>query len=110
MKSEHGNYPKLCERLFNNTLDAEDSKAQNDFARAWADPSLIEAIPEKKRNVKVPISCGADYYRKDGGHVDVAIYASQDELLYDELQFTAEELKHYDLDKDIFEKVEVQND
>ena len=106
LKSEHGNYPKLCERLFNNTLDVEDSKAQNDFARAWADPSLIEVIPEKKWNVKVPpFERTNKYYYKFGEKLRWAGRVGNDD---EDQQFTADELKEYRLDDDMYEKVEVK--
>ena len=106
LKSEHGNYPKLCERLFNNTLDVEDSKAQNDFARAWADPSLIEVIPEKKWNVKIPpFSRTNNYYFKVGKNLESAASEYNGD---EDQQFTADELKEYGLDDDMYEKVEVK--
>lgn len=104
LKSEHGNYPKLCERLFNNTLHVEDSKAQNDFARAWADPSLIEAIPKKKWNVKIFNSDDSIYWKKQEGGLTATVIEDSGNPY---TRFTAEELKHYGLDNDLFEKVEV---
>ena len=104
LKSEHGNYPKLCERLFNNTLHVEDSKAQNDFARAWADPSLIEAIPKKKWNVKIFNSDDSIYWKKQEGGLTATVIEDSGNPY---TRFTAEELKHYGLDKDMFEKIEV---
>lgn len=78
-----------------------------DFARAWADPSLIEVIPEKRWNVKVaPFERTKRYYCKDDkgllGEGDS--YSNQ----YEFQQFTADELKEYGLDDDMFEKVEVK--
>ena len=104
LKSEHGNYPKLCERLFNNTLHVEDSKAQNDFARAWADPSLIEAIPKKKWNVKIFNSDDSIYWKKQEGGLTATVIEDSGNPY---TRFTAEELKHYGLDNDLFEKDEV---
>ena len=106
LKSEHGNYPKLCERLFNNTLDVEDSKAQNDFARAWADESLIEVIPDKKWNVKVPHIENRFYFKHTDGGLKGSSSAYNDD--YNQ-QFTVEELKYYGLeDESIYKRVEVE--
>lgn len=52
---------KWYERLFCST---DCNQAQLEFARAWVDPSLIDVIPDKKWNVKVPISHERDYYCK----------------------------------------------
>lgn len=106
-------YPKLYTRLFGNSSHEGDSKAQLEFARAWADPSLIEVIPDKKWNVKVPISHERDYYYKDaavgGGKTVITNRVGNGSELWTDydFQFTAGELKHYGLDSDLFEKVEV---
>ena len=55
-------YPRWFSRL--NDYPDDNDKHQIEFARAWADPSLIEVIPDKKWEVKVP--CAPDhYYFKD---------------------------------------------
>lgn len=83
-------------------------KAQTDFARAWADPSLIEVIPEKKWNVKIPPFEKTDrYYYKDDGKLG---WADSDDNDEEDQQFTADELKEYGLDDDMYEKVEVTDD
>lgn len=97
-------YPKLYTRLFGNSSHEGDNKAQLEFARAWTDESLIEVIPEKKWNVKIFNSDDAIYWKKQDGSLTVATIDLTDS---DRTQFTAEELKHYGLDKDIFEKIEV---
>lgn len=99
-------YHKLYTRLFGNSSHEGDSKAQLEFARAWADPSLIEVIPEKKWEVKVP--CAPDhYYFKDTDNELIVSYSSDG--TESRKQFTSKELKHYGLDNDLFEKVEVSN-
>lgn len=77
-----------------------------DFARAWEDPSLIEVIPEKKWNVKVPpFERTSRYYYKHGGELGGADSVGNDD---EDQQFTDSELKEYGLDDDMFEKVEVK--
>ncbi|MBN7275086.1 hypothetical protein GNF18_08045 [Ligilactobacillus pobuzihii] len=99
-------YHKLYTRLFGNSSHEGDSKAQLEFARAWADPSLIEVIPEKKWNVKIPPFERTDrYYYKDGRKLG---WASSDDNDEEDQQFTEYELKKYGLDDDMYEKVEVQ--
>lgn len=99
-------YPKLYTRLFGNSSHEGESKAQLEFARAWADPSLIEVIPEKKWNVKIPpFSRTNNYYFKVGKNLESA----ESEYNGDEdQQFTADELKEYGLDDDMYEKEEVK--
>ena len=101
--------PILFKRLFNNGSDpAKSSQAQNEFARAWADPSLIEVIPEKRWNVKIPPFEKTDrYYYKDGRELG---WADSDDNDEEDQQFTADELKEYGLDDNMFEKVEVTDD
>lgn len=110
LKSEHGNYPKLCERLFNNTLDVEDSKAQNDFARAWSDESLIEVIPDRKWKVKVPRSDESYYFKDKIDGKAYLITVSVEPKNTNGALFTDEELKQFGLDDNFFEKVEVKDD
>ena len=98
-------FPLLYHRLY--VADGDGVESQLEFARAWADPSLIEVIPEKRWNVKVaPFERTKRYYRKDDkgllGEGDS--YSNQ----YEFQQFTADELKEYGLDDDLFEKVEVK--
>lgn len=104
-------YPRWFSRL--NDYPDDNDKHQIEFARAWADPSLIEVIPDKKWNVKVPISHERDYYYKDaavgGGKTVITNRVGNGSELWTDydFQFTAGELKHYGLDSDLFEKVEV---
>jgi hypothetical protein len=77
-----------------------------------ADPSIIEVIPEKKWNVKVQISCDDAYYNKVFNDCKDAVmvkhYVDKRSLQIDNnFKFTAEEIKYYHLDNDLFEKVEV---
>ena len=109
-------YPLLLNRLFRRMTSAEDNEAQIEFARAWADPSLIEVVKEPKFNVKVPVSKGRDYYEKystvkEDNLVIVGTLNSLRELLTNtEFQFTESELKEYGLDDDMYEKEEVKDD
>lgn len=99
-------YPHLDERLHGNNEIGQNNLAQNEFARAWADPSLIEVITEKKWNVKVPpFERTSRYYYKHGGKLSGAHSVSNDD---EDQQFTADELKEYGLGDDMFEKVEVK--
>lgn len=95
-------YPRWFSRL--NDYPDDNDKHQLEFARAWADESLIEVIPDKKWEVKVP-RAPDHYYFKDTDNELVVSYASDG--TESRKQFTAEELKHYGLDNDLFEKVEV---
>lgn len=64
----------LNNKLFYSAPPKYLNDVQRDFARAWTDESLIEVIPDKKWNVKVPISCGADKKRKvEGGYTDIIL-------------------------------------
>lgn len=104
--------PKLYSRLFID-VDRDRNDSQLEFARAWVEPSLIEVILDKKWNVKVPISHERDYYCKtasiSGTTVVTERVGNGSELwTKDNFQFTAEELKQYGLDNDLFEKVEVR--
>lgn len=104
---ELGDYPNLYGRIYYHTVP-EYQKFELEFARAWADPSLIEVIPEKKWNVRVPISNDEEFYKKDStGKVGTVSFVEEHSLKLSDMQFTAEELKHYGLDNDLFEKVEV---
>ena len=98
-------FPLLYHRLY--VADGDGVESQLEFARAWADPSLIEVIPEKKWNVKIPpFSRTNNYYFKVGKNLESA----ESEYNGDEdQQFTADELKEYGLDDDMYEKVEVSN-
>ena len=95
----------LNNKLFYSAPPKYLNDVQRDFARAWNDESLIEVIPDKKWNVKIFNSDDAIYWKKQDGSLTVATIDLTDS---DRTQFTAEELKHYGLDKDIFEKIEVQ--
>ena len=76
------------------------------FARAWADPSLIETIPDKKWNVKVPHIENRFYFKHTDGGLKGASSAYNDD--YNQ-QFTVEELKYYGLeDESIYKRVEVE--
>ena len=102
----------LYHRLY--VVDGDKFESQLEFARAWADPSLIEVVKEPKFNVKVPVSKGRDYYEKystvkEDNLVIVGTLNSLRELSTNtEFQFTEAELKQYGLDSDMYEKVEVQ--
>lgn len=94
-------YKKIC------CGSVEEDKAQIEFACMWADPSTIEVIPEKKWHVRVPAVENPTYYYKTGDGVDVCKPSPTMQDLKT-VQFTAEELKHYGLDGDWFEKIEVR--
>ena len=96
-------YPNLYGRIYYHTVP-EYQKFELEFARAWADPSLIEVIPEQKWNVRVPKLKNMFYWKNDDETLD---YQDSQYNCYHHQQFTAEELKHYGLDNDLFEKVEV---
>ena len=97
-------FPSLYHRLY--VADGDGVESQLEFARAWADPSLIEVIPEKRWNVKIPpFSRTNKFYYKSGTELDWA-YGSYND--HEDQQFTESELKKYGLDDDMYEKVEVQ--
>jgi len=97
-------FPLLYHRLY--VADGDGVESQLEFACAWADPSLIEVIPEKRWNVKVPpFSRTNKYYYKFGGKLRWADGIGND---YEDQQFTDFELKKYGLDDDMYEKVEVK--
>ena len=105
-------YPHLYKRIYEHT-PASIPEFELEFARAWADESLIEVIPDKKWNVKVPISCDDAYYNKVFNDCKDAVmvkhYVDKRSLQIDNnFKFTAEEIKYYHLDNDLFEKVEVK--
>src|SRR5699024_10372022 len=95
----------LNNKLFYSAPPKYLNDVQRDFARAWNDESLIEVIPDKKWNVKIFNSDDAIYWKKQDGSLTVATIDLTDS---DRTQFTAEELKQYGLDNDLFEKVEVE--
>lgn len=100
-------YPHLDKRLNGDNKIGQNNLAQNEFARAWADESLIEVIPDRKRKVKVPRS-DESYYFKD--KIDGKAYlttVSVDPKNTNGALFTDEELKQFGLDDNLFEKVEV---
>ena len=101
INEENSDYGTVS-NLFN-AIYEDKTLTELDFARAWNDESLIEVI-EKKKWVRVPPTKN-DYYVKENGELTTATGK-----ITNKQQFTAEELKRYGLDKDIFEKVEVQND
>lgn len=103
-------FPLLYHRLY--VADGDGVESQLEFARAWADPSLIEVIPEKKWNVKVPISCDDAYYNKVINDCKDAVMVKNNVdkrslQINNNFKFTAEEIKYHHLDNDLFEKVEV---
>lgn len=99
-------YPLLYHRLY--VADGDGVERQLEFARAWADPSLIEVIPEKRWNVKVPpFERTHRYYYKDGMELHWASSSNNED---EDQQFTESELKEYGLDDDMYEKVEVTDD
>lgn len=95
--------PHLYERLYERT-SASIPELELEFARAWADPSLIE-VHEQKWNVRVPAVDNPTYYYKTDDGIGICRPSPTLESL--RTRFTAEELKHYGLDNDLFEKVEV---
>lgn len=97
-------FPLLYHRLY--VADGDGVESQLEFARAWADPSLIEVIPEKRWNVKIPpFERTSRYYYKNGRYLEGAFSVGNDD---EDQQFTDSELKEYGLDNDMYEKVEVQ--
>lgn len=101
---EREDYPNLYGRIYYHKVP-EYQNFELEFARAWADPSLIEVIPEKKWNVRVPKLKNMFYWKNDDETLN---YQDSQYNCYHHQQFTAEELKHYGLDNDLFEKVEVK--
>lgn len=98
-------YPRWFSRL--NDYPDDNNEHQLEFVRAWADESLIEVIPDRKRKVKVPRS-DESYYFKD--KIDGKAYlttVSVDPKNTNGALFTDEELKQFGLDDNLFEKVEV---
>lgn len=106
IRDENIEHPQLSKKLYEGS-SKEMNQAQLEFARAWADPSLIEVLPEKKWNVRVPAVDNPTYYYKTGDGVDVCKPSPTMQNL-ETVQFTAEELKQYGLNNDLFEKVEVK--
>ena len=103
----YNGFPHLSEWFLLNPI--KQTQAQIEFARAWADPSLIEVIPEKRWNVKVaPFERTKRYYCKG----DKGLLGEGDSCnnQYEFQQFTTDELKEYGLDDNMFEKVEVTDD
>lgn len=96
-------YPLLHNQLFGRITSAEKNEAQLEFARAWADPSLIEVIKEPKYNVKVPNTKDCLYYK-----INNSVRAGVPQRYPSRFKFTKSELKQYGLDSDMYEKVEVQ--
>jgi len=103
INEENSDYGTVS-NLFN-AIYEDKTLTELDFARAWNDESLIEVIPDKKWNVKIFNSDDAIYWKKQDGSLTVATIDLTDS---DRTQFTAEELKQYGLDNDLFEKVEVK--
>ena len=96
----------LNNKLFYSAPPKYLNDVQRDFARAWTDESLIEVIPDKKWNVKVPpFERTNKYYYKFGEKLRWAGRVGNDD---EDQQFTADELKEYELDDDMYEKVEVK--
>ncbi|HJE96339.1 MAG TPA: hypothetical protein K8V00_01845 [Ligilactobacillus acidipiscis] len=62
-----GKYQHLYSKFFNHETTKEDVNAQNDFARAWADESLIEVFEPVKFKVKVPNSHSSYYFKSRYG-------------------------------------------
>ena len=102
---EREDYPHLYKRIYEHAIMSI-PKFEWEFARAWADPELIEVPPEKKWNVRVPAVDNPTFYYKTGDGVDVCKPSPTMQNL-ETVQFTAEEIKQYDLGNDLFEKVEV---
>ncbi|GBG95208.1 hypothetical protein LFYK43_16670 [Ligilactobacillus salitolerans] len=96
----------LYERIYDHT-NASTPEFELEFARAWADPSLIEVLPEPRWNVKVYKLEHEEmfYFKQYGGTLGWGAEPDDDDP---DCQFTAAEFKQYGLDGDLFEKVEVQ--
>ena len=96
----------LNNKLFYSAPPKYLNDVQRDFARAWTDESLIEVIPDKKWNVKVPHIENRFYFKHTDGGLKGASSAYNDD--YNQ-QFTVEELKYYGLeDESIYKRVEVE--
>ena len=94
----------LNNKLFYSAPPKYLNDVQRDFARAWADPSLIDVIPEKKYWVKCYPTDDCYFYKYDG-----RILAGVPRVHLERFQFTTDEIVEYHLDgtENIFEKVEV---
>lgn len=95
-----GTIPHLFDVIY-----GDDAKMKEiDFARAWADPSLIEVIPEDKYWVKCYPTDDCYFYKYEG-----KILAGVPRVHLERFQFTTDEIVEYHLDgtENIFEKVEV---
>ena len=96
----------LNNKLFYSAPPKYLNDVQRDFARAWTDESLIEVIPDKKWNVKVPHIENRFYFKHTDGGLKGSSSAYNDD--YNQ-QFTVEELKYYGLeDESIYKRVEVE--
>ena len=96
----------LNNKLFYSAPPKYLNDVQRDFARAWTDESLIEVIPDKKQNVKVPHIENRFYFKHTDGGLKGSSSAYNDD--YNQ-QFTVEELKYYGLeDESIYKRVEVE--
>ena len=87
---------QLKKKLVQGKTTEEDSQAQDEFARAWADPSLIEVVEEPKYNVEVPETGGLLFYVKNGEHCGVG---KKSENNLPDQQFTEKEIIQYGLSK-----------
>ena len=94
-------FPFLYHRLY--VADGDGVESQLEFARAWADPSLIDVIPEKKYWVKCYPTDDCYFYKYDG-----KILAGVPRVHLERFHFTAKEITDYHLDGNTFEKVEVE--
>lgn len=96
-RTDHGTVSNLFDAVYKNQTLKE-----IDFARAWADPSLIDVIPEKKYWVKCYPTDDCYFYKYDG-----KILAGVPRVHLERFHFTAKEITDYHLDGNTFEKVEV---
>lgn len=103
-------FPLLYHRLY--VADGDGVESQLEFARAWADPSLIEVVKEPKYNVQVKHAFGytPPFYKKVFGEKisdvqEVRLDTTHD-LLNEDAQFTKDEIKQFNLED--CEKVEVK--
>lgn len=96
-------YPHLYKRIYGHT-SASISEFELEFARAWADESLIEVLPEDKYWVKCYPTDNCYFYKYEG-----KILAGVPRVHFERFQFTTDEIVKYHLDgtENIFEKVEV---
>lgn len=88
-------YPHLYKRIYEHT-PASIPEFELEFARAWADESLIEVIPEKKWNVYASKKYNLFWYKDDVKDVLSGV-ANLSHNKDSDQQFTQAEIEHYGL-------------